>query len=252
MATKENLFNESIKKSKTATIGDDKGLINSKSETSIVSRAGGSTTINSGIYAQLKCDKTSGVVTEIALQSVVNAVQRELAASDLIINRHKLNTQLLEFTNLKSNMNTIMGDLTVNATILVKTWEPNLEQFVLIRRPARFPVFGHLLDAYQIDERLYLDMEDMFGEDYIELKTKINELEEKKKAEEEAKKEETDTPEEPVEPEVPVEPEAPVKPEAPAPEPEAPKDNTAETKKPSLDDFKDSIKDLLDDFLTNV
>lgn len=176
MATKANLFNESKKKSDVATLGKDRGLINPISQTSIVSRATGSTTINSGIYAQIKCDKASGVVTEIALQSVVNAVQRELTTSDLIINRHKLNTQLFEFTNLKENMGTIMGGLTVNTTVLVKVWEPTLEQYVLIRRPARHPVFGNLLDAYELDERLYID--EQFGGDIIELKKNLNDLKE--------------------------------------------------------------------------
>ena len=179
LATKQNLFNDSAQKSSMATLGDDKGFINPLAKSSIVSRASGSTNIASGIYAQLKCDKASGVVTEVALHSVVNAVQRELSVSDLIINRHKLNSQLYEFTNLKSNLGTIMGDLTVNSTILVKTWEPNLGQYVLIRRPARFPVFSHLLDAYEIDERLMLDLDDVFSEDIKSFKAQINDLEEK-------------------------------------------------------------------------
>ncbi len=179
LATKQNLFNDSVQKSTMATLGDDKGFINPLAKTSIVSRASGSTNIVSGIYAQLKCDRASGVVTEVALHSVVNAVQRELSVSDLIINRHKLNSQLYEFTNLKSNLGTIMGNLTVDATVLVKTWEPNLEQYVLIRRPARFPVFSHLLDAYEIDERLKLDLDDVFAEDITSFKAQINDLEEK-------------------------------------------------------------------------
>lgn len=178
MATKSNLFNESINKASLATLGKDKGFINSASQTSIVSRASGSTSINSGLYAQIKCDKASGVVTEIALQSVVNAVQRELTVGDLIINRHKLNSQLFEFTNLKANMGTIMGDLTVNSTILVKVWEPALEKYVLIRRPARFPVFSHLLDAYTLDERLCLGEEDVFLDDIEAFKTELNNLQE--------------------------------------------------------------------------
>ena len=179
LATKQNLFNDSVQKSTMATLGDDKGFINPLAKTSIVSRASGSTNIVSGIYAQLKCDRASGVVTEVALHSVVNAVQRELSISDLIINRHKLNSQLYEFTNLKSNLGTIMGNLTVDATVLVKTWEPHLEQYVLIRRPARFPVFSHLLDAYEIDERLKLDLDDVFAEDITSFKAQINDLEEK-------------------------------------------------------------------------
>ena len=122
--------------------------------------------MNSGIYAQYKCDTQSGVTTEISMQSISNTVQRELTLNDLIINRHKFNTQLLEFTNMVANMNTVMGDLTINSTILVKAWEPTLEQYVLIRRPARFPVFGNLLDAYVVDERYEVEAD--LSEDLVE------------------------------------------------------------------------------------
>ena len=176
MATKSNLFNESKKKSNNAKHGYDMGTINSKTKTSVMSKANGTTIMNSGIYAQFKCDKESGVITEFALQSVTNTVQRELTTSDLIINRHKFNTQLLEFTNLKANCKTVMGDLTVNATILVKAWEPTLEQYVLIRRPARFPVFGNLLDAYMLDDRLEATGD--YTEDLVEYKRNLNNLSE--------------------------------------------------------------------------
>ena len=171
---KQNLYNESIQTTSNAKHGYDMGVINPKTKTSLINKANGTTIMNSGIYAQFKCDKASGVVTEIALQSVLNTVQRELSTSDLIINRHKFNTQLLEFTNLKANRKTVMGDLTMNATILVKAWEPTLEQFVLIRRPARFPVFGNLLDAYMLDDRL--EAEGDYSEDLIEYKRNLNNL----------------------------------------------------------------------------
>ena len=108
------------------------------------------------------------------MQSISNTVQRELTTSDLIINRHKFNTQLIELTNIVANMDTVMGDLTVNSTILVKAWEPTLEQYVLIRRPARFPVFGNLLDAYTIDDRLALKED--YDEDLLEYKRNLNDL----------------------------------------------------------------------------
>ena len=174
MAGKSNLYNESITNTSNAQHGLDMGTINHKTKTSLINKANGTTIMNSGIYAQFKCDKDSGVITEISLQSVSTTVQRELTTSDLIINRHKFNTQLLEFTNLKANRKTVMGDLTMNATILVKAWEPTLEQFVLIRRPARFPIFGNLLDAYMLDDRL--EAKGDYTEDLIEYKRDLNDL----------------------------------------------------------------------------
>ena len=170
---KENLFNTSVK-TKNAKPTVDVGFINKESGTTMTIKESGTATMNSGIYAQYKCDKDSGVTTEVAMQSISNTVQRELTLCDLIINRHKFNTQLIEFTNLVSNMETIMGDLTVNSTILVKAWEPTLEQFVLIRRPARFSVFGNLLDAYTIDDRLAIKED--YNEDLLEYKRNLNDL----------------------------------------------------------------------------
>ena len=170
---KENLFNKSVK-TKNARPTVDVGFVNKESNTTLTIKESGTATMNSGIYAQYKCDKDSGVTTEVAMQSISNTVQRELTLCDLIINRHKFNTQLIEFTNLVSNMETIMGDLTVNSTILVKAWEPTLEQFVLIRRPARFSVFGNLLDAYTIDDRLAIKED--YNEDLLEYKRNLNDL----------------------------------------------------------------------------
>lgn len=173
MTNKSNLFNKSVQ-TKNATKGEDKGFINPSSGTTIASKNTGTTVMNSGIYAQYKCDKDSGVCNEVSLQSITNTVQRELTTSDLIINRHKFNTQFIEFTNMKDNMGTIMGDLGIHTSILVKAWEPTLEEFVLIRRPARFPLFGNLLDAYTVDERLELDSN--YNEDLLEYKRSLNDL----------------------------------------------------------------------------
>ena len=57
---------------------------------------------------------------------------------------------------------------------MVKVWEPTLKEFVLIRRPARFTLFGNLLDAYVVDERLELDSN--YNEDLLEYKRSLNDL----------------------------------------------------------------------------
>jgi hypothetical protein len=170
----QNLFNEAAKAASTVNKGDDKGFINPESKATVVTKGSGAVVLNSGLYAQYKCDKNSGKATEISMHSSTTTVQKELTASDIIINRHKLNTQLIEFSNLVSNMNTIMGGLTVNSTVLVKAWEPTLEKYVLIRRPARFALFGNLLDAYVVDDRLHLDKD--YSEDILELKRTLNDF----------------------------------------------------------------------------
>ena len=174
MANKKNLFNEVASASKRASRQKDQSIINKKSGSNITAKGDGSTNMVSGIYAQYKVDKNSGVATEFSLQSNTVTVQKDIVANDLVLNRHKLNSQLYEFTNFKNNCGTIMGNMMMDATILVKCWEPTLEEFVLIRRPVRFPVFGNLLDAYVVDERLdvYVDM----SEDINNYKTNLNQL----------------------------------------------------------------------------
>ena len=174
MASKENLFKETVTKTKRASNQTDDFTINKDSGASFAVRGDGSTTMASGIYAQYKADKNSGVATEISLQSNTVTVQKDIIANDITINRHKINSQLWEFTNFKNNCGTIMGNMMMDATILVKVWEPTLEQYVLIRRPARFPVFSNLLDAYVVDERLdvYVDM----SEDITNYHANLNNL----------------------------------------------------------------------------
>jgi hypothetical protein len=174
MANKKDLFDEIVAKSHSADKQEDEYTINSTSGSSITAKGDGSTAVVSGIYAQYKADKDSGVATEISLQSNTITVQKDIVTNDLVLNRHKLNSQLYEFTNFKNNHGTIMGDLMMNATILVKAWEPTLEQYVLIRRPASFPVFGNLLDAFVVDDRLdiYVDM----SEDMANYQANLNKL----------------------------------------------------------------------------
>lgn len=174
MANKENLFNETVSKTQRADRQSDEYTINKDSGANITAKGDGSTTMVSGIYAQYKTDKNTGVATEISLQSNTITVQKEIVTNDLILNRHKLNSQLYEFTNLKNNHGTIMGNLMMDATILVKAWEPTLEKYVLIRRPARFPIFSNILDAYMVDERLdiYVDM----SEDLENYQANLNQL----------------------------------------------------------------------------
>ena len=199
--TKANLFLDAGKSS-TATLGKDKALINKNSQSTVAVKGNGTTVMNSGVYAQYKCDQVSGVTTEYSLQSITNTVQKELSANDIIINRHKLNTQLFEFTNMKDVLGTAIGNLTMNATVLVKAWEPTLEKFVLIRRPARFAVFGNLLDSYIVDDRLMF--EENINQNIVDYKINLNDLsepEEKKDSIEETPEATPDTPETPKEPE---------------------------------------------------
>lgn len=143
-------------KTKQASAGKDKGTIGKNGASQIVKEDGTVTTASS-MYANHTVNGKNGSVQETSLRSDLNTVQRNINTSDLTINAHKLNSQLYELTNMKQVKNTAIGNLTMMGTVLVKTWEPNLEKWVLIRRQVRVPIFGNVLDPYAIDDRLELN-----------------------------------------------------------------------------------------------
>ena len=49
-------------------------------------------------------------------------------------------------------------------TVLVKTYEPTLKKWVLMRRPVRIPIFSNLLDAYAIDDLLDVDLAETYDD----------------------------------------------------------------------------------------
>ena len=96
------------------------------------------------------------------------------------INFHKLNSQLYELTNMKQVMGTAIGDLTMMGTVLVKTYEPTLKKWVLMRRQVRIPVFSNLMDSAVIDDKLDLDITDSYDK-LIEYKINLDSDKDNKK-----------------------------------------------------------------------
>ena len=160
--SKYNLFDVIQNKNKTIDTKKDVGFYNKTSKASVVYKGDGSTTNANGFYAQYKNDQESGVATELSLQSNTITVQKDIVAKDIAINFHKLNSQLYELTNMKQVMGTAIGNLTMMGTVLVKTWEPSLKKWVLIRRQVRIPVFSNILDPYAIDENIGLDLDEAY------------------------------------------------------------------------------------------
>lgn len=142
-------------KTKQAMAGRDKGTIGKNGASQII-KENGVVSTSAGMYANHTVNGKHGIVQENSLRSDLNTVQRNINTSDLSVNAHKLNSQLYELTNMKQVQDTAIGNLTMMGTVLVKTWEPNLEKWVLIRRQVRIPVFSNVLDPYAIDDRLEL------------------------------------------------------------------------------------------------
>ena len=133
--------------------GVDKGVIGKDGATSIV-KSSNVMVDSAGMYTQRIANGDVGNITDESLQHNIKTVRANISCSDLIVNNHKMNSYLYEITNMKKVQDTAIGNFTVMGTVLVKTYDPNLEKWVLIRRQVRVPMFSNVLNPYAIDERL--------------------------------------------------------------------------------------------------
>ena len=160
--SKDNIFAKAMSQTEKADTNTSKGIINKESGCSMVYDKDGNVNLASGNYTQYKHNANAGSATEISLHSNTITVQKDIVANDISVNYHKLNSQLYELTNMKEVMGTSVGNLTMMGTVLVKTWEPSLKKWVLIRRQVRIPVFSNILDPYAIDENIELDLDETY------------------------------------------------------------------------------------------
>lgn len=155
---KSNLFNSV--KNKTGAIDNegDYGIVNPNSGASIVTRDDGNINLTSDQYTQIKIDKNSSAIVETSLSSSENTVIKELNAVDIKINKHKFNNQLIELSDFRNVNGNVIGNMMMNGTVLVKTWEPTLEKWVLIRRPIATTMFSSRLNIPSTPEQLEVDL----------------------------------------------------------------------------------------------
>lgn len=136
-----------------ATAGKDKGLI-SKDGAAVKLKENKTISESASMYVQRTANGSNGQISDVSLQHNVKTVRTNVSTSDLIINNHKMNSYAYEITNMKNVAGTAIGNFTVMGTVLVKTYDPNLEKWVLVRRQVRVPLFSNLLDPFNIDDRL--------------------------------------------------------------------------------------------------
>lgn len=151
-------LNEISESSSFLSIGDEKGLINGKTKSSIVIRQNGQINLAATRYSQYKLNP-SGKAMEESLESVTVTNRKKFSVDDMVINEHKINPFLYELTDMKDisrhdNDHMLVGNFTVLGTVLVKAWDPELKRYVLIRRLARMPMFSPLLNVPEISKGL--------------------------------------------------------------------------------------------------
>jgi len=138
----------------------DKGIVNSQTGSSIGIRQNGDITLASNSQAQYRIAHDNQMATEISMQSNTITNRKNIAADEIIINKHKLNSQIYEladFKEIQGATGTAIGNLTMFGTVLVKTWDYNLNKYVLIRRLIRTPVFSPILNVADSPESLGID-----------------------------------------------------------------------------------------------
>lgn len=173
--SKQEKENELLLKSLTEIIeeteylerGKDRGIL-TDSGSGIGISEDGSVNISSSDYSQYKLSST-GVSSEISLQSNTITNTKNLRVDNIAINRHRINPGLWELTDFKkidgSNAK-VVGNLNMTGTVLVKAWEPTLQKYVLIRRPMRMPIFSTTLNVPDVPEAM--SVESGLGKDLME------------------------------------------------------------------------------------
>lgn len=155
---KANLYNDSKAKYNKADITDDKGFVNSNTDSSVVSKSDGNNVMSAGQYVQLKMDKETGTIITHSIQNKETSVIKEIEALDININKHKFNNQLIELTDFRNVNGNTIGSIMMDGTVLVKTWEHTLQKWVLIRRPISTPMFSNRLNVPTTPEQMEVDL----------------------------------------------------------------------------------------------
>ena len=159
------------KKSEHISRMTDKALINEKSGASVSVRENGQINLSAGMYAQYKLNP-SGKSIEHSMESITMTNRKRILADEIVVNEHKLNPRLYEFTDFKkveltTNQEALVGNFCVYGSVLVKAWEADLKRYVMIRRPARMPMFSPLLNLPKIMPELGITDPLEFEEDIL-------------------------------------------------------------------------------------
>lgn len=165
--TEKNIVNQLKENAENAERSTEAGFVNDKTGSSILLDKNGNTVIAASKTVQYKLQYACGHATEISLESNTITNRKNIIADEIIINKHKLNNQLYELTNMKryiNDPNQAIGNLTMYGTVLVKAWESTLEKWVLIRRTIRTPIFSNMLNLAACPTGM--DIEDNIS-DYI-------------------------------------------------------------------------------------
>ncbi len=131
----------------------DRGIVNDNTSSSVMLKESGAINVSSDVTSNIKVNQDKVITTTIEDQLIAN--RRILNIDEIIVNHQKLNPQLVELSDTKvlfDNNDQMIGNLTMDGTVLVKTWDLDLKKYVLMRRKIRTPLFSHKLNKIKAPE----------------------------------------------------------------------------------------------------
>lgn len=161
MPSKKNKGNLFLDKNNTynkADIAEDRGFVNSNTDSSVVAKSDGNNVMAAGDYAQFKMDKETGNITTHSISDTSTTVTKDMYVKDLNINKHKFNNQLIDLSDFRDINGSVIGGIAMDGTVLVKTWEHTLQKWVLIRRPISTPIFSQRLNLATTPEQMEIEL----------------------------------------------------------------------------------------------
>lgn len=146
----KNVVPELQQETENANREVDRGFVNENNGASTIIGEDGDYIVAASKNVQYKMNVKSGKSTQVSYHSVEITNKKELKTDEMVLNKHKLNPQLWELTDYKrisGDPTSAIGNLMMGGSVIVKTWEPNLKKWVLMRRPIMTPIFSKVISA---------------------------------------------------------------------------------------------------------
>lgn len=142
-------------KDKTENINrsTDRGIVSDNNQSSILVKDNGNIQLSSGKTTSEKLTQDKIIQTAQEVHTITN--RNFIEMDEIIVNNQKLNPQIVELSDTKvlfDKEQDAIGNLMMDGTVLVKTWDLNLKKYVLIRRKIRTPLFSHKLNYPEVPE----------------------------------------------------------------------------------------------------
>lgn len=183
----KNMISKIIYESSNFIRNKETAIVNAESESSISLNENGDVKVIAGNKSQQK-NLEDGKSGNINMNKKIIANKVDITADDIVINKHKLNPKLWEFTDMREVLieteekrdkdgnlvppmikdeHPLVGNFCILGSVMTISWDHTLNKYVLIRRPARIPMFSNTLNTASIKKEMHIT--DSIEDDFIEM-----------------------------------------------------------------------------------